>query len=316
MLCQLSDSSPVLKKHCAGVETPGMKRCCYCRLVVQVLGFPILLLSTALAANTQQFQASWEQSSWEVETGPGQCALTHRIPQLGRARFEQVSGHQLQFSLQLDQPQPDDDRASLYFEAPAWNHAADQQVLGSFALKKGRTPLRVPRDQAMQIYQQLENGMQPVIEFGSAGERQERVRVALLPVRFRAALPAFLECTAGLLSLDFEPRSEKDVYFATNSDRLSRAARRTLEQIAREYRQRRNFRIVLGGFADARGEAAYNMELSRRRTAMAARYLRSRGVAGKAIETRYFGESNPRTEAAGEAAWRRDRRVTVWLADQ
>ncbi|HHH45311.1 MAG TPA: OmpA family protein, partial [Gammaproteobacteria bacterium] len=191
-----------------------------------------------------------------------------------------------------------------------------QQVLGSFALKKGGTPLRVPRDQALQIYQQLENGMQPVIEFDTAGEDRRAVRVALLPVRFRAALPAFLECTAGLLSLDFEPRSEKDVYFATNSDRLSRAARRTLEQIAREYRQRRDFRIVLGGFADARGESGYNMELSRRRTAMAARYLRSRGVAGKAIETRYFGESNPRAEAAGEAGWRRDRRVTVWMADQ
>ncbi|MFQ5644877.1 MAG: OmpA family protein [Thiogranum sp.] len=305
----------MLKNHCAGVETQGMKRRpLHCFAATGFL-LPGLLFSPFLSATTQQFQASWEGSKWEVETGPGQCTLTHAIPQFGRARFEQVSGRRLQFSLQVDQPPVKDHKASLYFEAPAWNHAADRYVLGSVTLKQGKTPLQMSHDQAMRIYQELENGMQPVIEFSSRSDGQEQVRVALLPVRFRAALPEFLECTAGLLYLDFEPIDEKNVYFSTNSDRLSRAARRTLEQVAREYRKRRDFRIVLGGHADARGEPDFNMELSRRRTAMAARFLHSRGVADKAIELRYFGESQPLAGTAGEAASARNRRVTIWLAD-
>ncbi len=242
--------------------------------------------------------------------------MTHTIPHFGRVRFEQVSGHRLQFSLHVDQPPVKDHKVQLHSEAPAWNHAADRRrALGSFELKRGKTPLRVPRDQAMRIYYELEQGMQPVIEFSDWGDGQDQVSVALLPVRFREALPEFLECTAGLLNLDFEPTSEKTVYFSTNSDRLSRAARRTLEQIARDYRKRKDFRIILGGHADARGEPDYNMELSRRRTAMAARFLRSRGVTDKAIELHYFGESQPQAEASREAAWTSNRRVTIWFAE-
>jgi outer membrane protein OmpA-like peptidoglycan-associated protein len=292
-----------------------MKSCSSHSLFAPCIWLSTLLFSNALSASTQQFQASWEKSSWKVESGPGQCTLTHTIPHFGRARFEQVSGRRLQFSLHVDQPPVKDHKARLHSEAPAWNHAADRRELGSFNLKHGKTPLSVPRDQAMRILYELEQGMQPVLEFTDWGDGQDQVRVALLPVRFREALPEFRECTASLLYLDFEPLSEKTVYFSLNSDRLSRAARRTLEQIARDYRKRKNFRIVLGGHADSRGKPDYNMDLSRRRAAMAARFLRSRGIADKAIESRYFGESQPQAEALGEADLARNRRVTIWLAD-
>ena len=305
----------MLKNLCMDVETQGMKHCSSHHLLGTSLLLSSILFSTALSATTQQFQASWERSSWKVESGPGQCLLTHTIPHFGRASFEQVSGHRLQFSLHVIQAPVKDHKARLHSEAPAWNHAADRRALGSLDLKKGKTPLRVSRDQAMRIYHELENGMQPVIEFSDWGDGHDQVRVALLPVRFREALPEFLECTANLLYLDFEPRSETTVYFSSNSDRLSRAARRTLEKIARDYRKRKNFRIVLGGHADAHGEPDYNMKLSRRRTAMAAPFLHSRGVAEKAIESRYFGESQPQAGTAGKAASARNRRVTIWLAD-
>ena len=304
----------MLKNPRGCVETQGMKSSSSHSFLESCLWFSTFLFSSALSASAQQFQASWEQSSWKVESGSGQCALTHTIPRFGRARFEQVSGHRLQFSLLVDQPPVKDHKARLHSEPPAWKHAADRRALGSFVLKQGKTPLRIPRDQALRIYYELEQGMQPVIEFNDWGDGQDQVRVALLPVRFREALPEFLECTAGLLSLDFEPVSEKTVYFLTNSDRLSRAARRTLEQVARDYRKRKNFRIVLGGHADARGKPDYNMDLSRRRAAMAARFLRSRGVADKAIESRYFGESQAQAETLGEAALASNRRVTIWLA--
>jgi outer membrane protein OmpA-like peptidoglycan-associated protein len=138
--------------------------------------------------------------------------------------------------------------------------------------------------------------------------------VALSPVRFREVLPDFLACTGSLLYLDFEPLDEKTIHFSTNSDRLSRSAQRSLDEVARAWRKQRNFRIVLGGYADERGTQAYNLQLSRKRARMAARFLKSRGVPGSLIESRYFGEEQPLDPGNNKAAWARNRRVTVWLA--
>jgi outer membrane protein OmpA-like peptidoglycan-associated protein len=275
-----------------------------------------VLFSEVVAAHIQQFHASWEKSSWTVDANPQNCAMVHDIPRFGRARFEQKAGSGLQFSLYVDQPPIRDHAAQIHSEAPEWKHQAESRSLGGFNLQRGKNPLRVPREQSLRIYYELEQGMKPVIEFSDWGDGRDQVRVALMPVRFREALPKFLDCTAQLLYLDFTPVSERTVLFATDSDRLSRSTRRILEGIARDYRKHRNFRIVLGGHTDERGEADYNMDLSRRRSLMVARYLGSRGVPRRAIESRYFGETYPENPQSNQQAWARNRRVTVWLANQ
>ena len=110
-------------------------------------------------------------------------------------------------------------------------------------------------------------------------------------------------------------RAEKRVFFSTNSASLSRQTRRVLEDLAREYHRKKDFRIVLGGHADERGDEDFNMALSRRRAGMVARYLRSRGVPAKAIESRYFGEAQPEVKQSNNKAWEKNRRVTIWIAD-
>jgi outer membrane protein OmpA-like peptidoglycan-associated protein len=89
-----------------------------------------------------------------------------------------------------------------------------------------------------------------------------------------------------------------------------------LEQVAHDVRTKPNRRVVLGGHADERGGPDFNMDLSRRRAAMVARYLRSRGVSDASIESRYFGESRPVDPANTTEAWARNRRVTVWVAER
>lgn len=272
--------------------------------------------SSHASAHTQKFQASWEQSSWQVETSKQYCRLSHQIPRFGRVRFEQQGGHRLQFILDAVQPPTSSSSAVIYTQAPPWKHSLAERSLGNFPLVQGKTPMRIPRDPAMRIYYELEQGMQPVIEFSDWGDGKDQVRVSLSPVRFREVLPEFTRCTDHLLHLDFEPIGERIVYFNTNSDRLSRPARRVLEEIARDYRKQKNFRVVLGGHADERGKPEHNMTLSKRRASMAARYLRSRGVPAKIIETRSFGESQPADPAANQQAWTKNRRVTVWLAER
>jgi outer membrane protein OmpA-like peptidoglycan-associated protein len=241
----------------------------------------------------------------------------HDIPRFGQARFEQRAGHRLQFAVHVEQPPVAAQGVELYSVAPPWKkQPAAQRPLGDFILQPGKTPLRVPRQQALRIYYELEQGMQPVMAFSDWGDGQDQVEVAFMPVRFREALPRFLACTDALLYLDFEPLSETTIYFATDSDHLSRAAQRTLEQVARDLRKQPGTRIVLGGHADERGGSDHNMNLSRRRAAMAGRYLRSRGVPRAAIETRYFGEAQPADPANSSEAWARNRRVTIWLAEK
>ncbi len=277
-----------------------------------------LLLALPVAgalARVQSFAADWEASRWVVESAPRQCALTHDIPRFGRVRFEQQSGRRLTFSLQVDQPPVRDQQVHIRSEPLPWNSGQAVRDIGNFELRQGKQPLTLPRDQALRLYYELEQGMRPVLVFSDWGDGQDRVEVALTPVRFREALPRFLACTAGLFYLDFEPRDTRKVYFSTNSASLSRQTRRVLEQVAREYRRKRNFRIVLGGHADQRGESDYNLELSRRRALMVARYLRSRGVPAAAIESRFFGEQMPASEENGPKGWAKNRRVTVWIAD-
>lgn len=284
--------------------------------------FATLLLSLALCsampalARIQLYQSSWESSSWTNSGNARVCTLTHDIPRFGQARFEQHSGRRLEFSLHVSQPPVRDQSAQIFSEAPPWKHGVTSYPLGDFRLQQGKTPLALPRDQALRLFYELEQGMKPIITFADWGDGKDQVQVGILPVRFREALPAFLECTAGLLYLDFEPLSERTVYFATASSQLSRATRRVLENVAREYRKNTSTRIVLGGHADARGAEDYNLQLSSRRAKMVSRYLRSRGVAAGAIQTRHFGESLPAVDGDGQSAWARNRRVTVWLAEK
>lgn len=272
------------------------------------------LWASAPAAQVQRFHASWEASRWRVDARPGTCALVHEIPHFGEARFEQQSGRRLAFSLQVEQAPVREQTARLVSEPPPWKHRVTAYPLGDFQLRSGKTPMQLPRDQALRIYHELEQGMRPVIEFSDWKGGRDQVEVSLSPVRFREALSSFAKCTAGLLHLDFEPLAEKKVFFRTNSYRLSRTARSVLDKAAAAWRKRHDVRFVLGGHADERGTPDYNMALSKKRVAMVRRYLRARGVPAGAIDSRYFGETMPEAGRNTKAARARNRQVTIWLA--
>ena len=138
-----------------------------------------LQFSGVAAAHSQQFQASWEKSSWIVDATPQNCAMIHDIPRFGRARFEQRAGRQLQFSLYVEQPPVKDHSAQIYSEAPEWKHQVESKSLGGFSLQQGKNPLRVPREQALRIYYELEQGMKPVIEFADWGDGQKKLKYRL-----------------------------------------------------------------------------------------------------------------------------------------
>jgi len=74
--------------------------------------------------------------------------------------------------------------------------------------------------------------------------------------------------------------------------------------------------IEVQGHTDERGDAGYNLELSRRRAAAVVTYLVDHGVAAARLTSRGYGETQPLDTRHTEAAWTRNRRVDFMLRKQ
>ncbi len=103
------------------------------------------------------------------------------------------------------------------------------------------------------------------------------------------------------------------IQFRTASAALETHYRKELAELASTLAKRGDARVLLSGFADRRGDAAYNLKLSEDRVAEVRRFLLSRGVSTAQIETRAFGESMPVSDAESPEDYFFDRRVVMEL---
>jgi outer membrane protein OmpA-like peptidoglycan-associated protein len=99
-----------------------------------------------------------------------------------------------------------------------------------------------------------------------------------------------------------------DVLFAFDDARLSDAGRRGVAEAARLLHGRRA--LVVAGFTDARGGAAYNRRLSARRAATVAAVLRAQ-LPGVEVMTRAHGEAHPIATNRTARGRARNRRVEI-----
>ena len=105
--------------------------------------------------------------------------------------------------------------------------------------------------------------------------------------------------------------------FARGSSKLDNKARRDLARVLRYIENTQPERIILAGFADARGNFANNLALSESRAESVLEQLQSVDESGKLqnldIEIRGFGELGPvacNESVAGRAT---NRRVEIWV---
>ena len=255
-----------------------------------------------------------EVSAWQVQAGSNLCSLSHDIPHFGVARFSQSSGKRFQFEIDTAQPPGTPRSVKLVSMLPPWKYGVADKPLGHAQMVNNKTPLQLPRKQALRLYYELQQGRMPTLIFDDWADATDQVEVRLSPVRFRQSQSAFHACIDQLVYLDFEPVSERTIHFSTNSTALKLTTRKRLRQVAREFRQQQGMRIILGGHSDERGSEDYNMKLSKKRAAFVAKYLVAHGVPKQVIEQRYFGESLPVSEGSDQTAWEKNRRVTVWIA--
>jgi outer membrane protein OmpA-like peptidoglycan-associated protein len=104
---------------------------------------------------------------------------------------------------------------------------------------------------------------------------------------------------------------ESGLLFDFDSDVVRPEAQTNLRELALSLDKYPGSDLLIAGHTDAVGSDAYNQRLSERRSASAANYLVSQGVARSRLATRGLGETEPVATNDTEAGRRQNRRVEV-----
>ncbi|SCY03800.1 Outer membrane protein OmpA [Nonlabens sp. Hel1_33_55] len=103
------------------------------------------------------------------------------------------------------------------------------------------------------------------------------------------------------------------VKFATNQASLNASSKATLDKLVNVMNDYPGTEILVSGYTDSQGEAAYNMDLSKRRAFAVRDYLITDGIATDRMVVTYHGEEQPiatNDTAEGRA---QNRRVEVGI---
>ena len=104
---------------------------------------------------------------------------------------------------------------------------------------------------------------------------------------------------------------ELPIHFKTGSSEIEAHYQADLVDIAQALAARPDARVDLSGYADLRGAATYNQQLSEQRVRQVKAFLLAHGVAEEQIETRAYGESRPVAKAETSESDFFDRRVVM-----
>jgi outer membrane protein OmpA-like peptidoglycan-associated protein len=108
-------------------------------------------------------------------------------------------------------------------------------------------------------------------------------------------------------------RLTNDILFDLNSAALRSASRSTLDDLANNFRQYPDNRIIVEGHTDSSGGDQLNQRLSEQRAANVADYLIDKGVAAGAITVYGYGESRPKTSNDTPEGRQQNRRVEIHI---
>ncbi|MBN2798908.1 MAG: OmpA family protein [Deltaproteobacteria bacterium] len=105
------------------------------------------------------------------------------------------------------------------------------------------------------------------------------------------------------------------VYFETGSARIKPESFDLLKEIATLILDHPEVTLLrIEGHTDARGNDAYNLQLSKDRAASVRAYMMEMGVEGSRLESEGYGETRPIDDRQVEEAWEANRRVEFFIA--
>jgi outer membrane protein OmpA-like peptidoglycan-associated protein len=101
------------------------------------------------------------------------------------------------------------------------------------------------------------------------------------------------------------------INFANNSSALDETAKSEIKAIADQINNSSASKIYLYGYTDLRGDAAYNLSLSKKRAESVSNYLLPL-LTNLTLKIGWKGANNPADPGNSEAAYAKNRRVEIW----
>ena len=101
------------------------------------------------------------------------------------------------------------------------------------------------------------------------------------------------------------------IFFETNSDKLKVASLVQLDELAEILKRYEAANLIIEGHTDSKGEDAYNLTLSQKRTESVKTYLMGKGIMESRLTATGFGETKPIDDNATSTGRAKNRRVEL-----
>jgi outer membrane protein OmpA-like peptidoglycan-associated protein len=273
-----------------------------------------IICSPHATAEDLHYQAFLENSTWETQSSPLSCTLSHSIELFGKAQFYQEAGSEPGFRFLTNQAPKSKGLVTVHSRPPQWSHDKEAREIGRFNYKPSETPFTFKRVLSLRLMAELEKGMTPVFRFKDWGDGGDEVEAVLSNVRFRTALGEFRTCMNDIIPYQYAKVRNTTVYFATDKFTLTSKAKRKLDAIAAFLKKDATVKHAkVDGHADDRGAHSYNNTLSEQRAMAVQEYLLSKQVPSDKIIVRYFGKRRPVQENTNVNGRAINRRVNLTL---
>ena len=101
------------------------------------------------------------------------------------------------------------------------------------------------------------------------------------------------------------------VYFDTNKSDVKGTSAVTLDRLVGILKEYPDTNILVEGHTDSAGAEDYNMNLSKQRAQSVTNYLVNNGIAGNRLTTKWYGESQPKSDNSTAEGKAKNRRVEM-----
>ena len=212
-------------------------RICLFKHALGLIGVFALAVAPARAGGPV-YAARLAESAWKLQNSPNQCVLQHNIPDYGVARFTQLAGRALTFSLDLTAESTLASKAVLRAVPSPWNHTLSTYELGEVSMPLDGSRMDFAERLSQSLFTALEKGMFVEADYPGVAV------VTVSSVRFHAAAANFHDCVAQLSNSPLKARLAKtDSDVVTASKPISK--KKTQPEITRGIEEVRSEDMVI-----------------------------------------------------------------------
>lgn len=283
------------------------------RLTLRLL-VVLLVCSWILPAQAVRYGAAMNHAEWRLELSPFECRMWQPVPYFGDAVFSNRAGEEQIFYLAPTRKLMKSGEAKLVSAAPAWNESRRNLDMGSVKVSAASKPVKLGKQRAYQLLNELYEGMSPVFSRASWYAEDEQIELYLSSINFRKAYGQYRDCLAALLPVNFDQINRSRIHFKTAQHELTADSQIRLEHVVQYVKADPSVTsFYIDGHTDSVGRRLANLELSKKRAETVTQFLMANGVDEAMITTRYHGERYPVANNSNAKNRAANRRVTIRL---